>query len=442
MRALPKWVILLLLITGLSGVAVVHAADDNTATEAAVLSQAELDQMLAPIALYPDALLAQILMASTYPLEVVEAARWSEEHPDLAGGEAVEAVEDKDWEPSVQALVAFPEVLARMSDNLRWTGRLGEAFLSQEKEVMATVQSLREKADAAGNLDDLEHVRVQRSDRVIIIEPATTEVVYVPYYNPTVIYGSWWWPAYPPVYWSPRPGYYLSTGFYWGHGIRISSSFFFFSGFDWHRHHIVVINPRRHSHKTYLRTGRHPVTYYRDPYRHGYKPWRHHREHRHGVRYNRYDIHRERRHREVFSDKRHSGYGPYSKPRVVKQKTLQRDHHIDRKHKWHDSHHIKQRHRDNHWERRHRSSDFGRREFTVQQKDHRRDSFQHRNRTEHHRSGRSERRHDIHFRRSHRDGMEFRRGMQQRSFQHRGSRHDGFRGHRQNMRGEHRGNRH
>ena len=115
-------------------------------------TQAQLDQMLAPIALYPDPLLSQILMAATYPLEVVKAARWSEQHPGLQGDDAVRAVEYEDWDPSVKSLVAFPRVIRMMSDRLDWTQDLGEAFLEQEPYVMDTIQRLRERALAAGNL--------------------------------------------------------------------------------------------------------------------------------------------------------------------------------------------------------------------------------------------------------------------------------------------------
>src|SRR5690625_4582153 len=151
-------------------------------------SEAELDQMLAPIALYPDALLAQILTASTYPLEIVAAERWLQEHKNLEGDQAVEAAESKNWDPSVTALVAFPDILKRMNDDLEWTQRLGEAVLIQQEEVMASVQKLREKAYTAGNLRSHEEVEVRREKEIIYIESSNTRVVYVPYYNPTIIY--------------------------------------------------------------------------------------------------------------------------------------------------------------------------------------------------------------------------------------------------------------
>jgi hypothetical protein len=208
-------------------------------------TQQELDQMLAPIALYPDSLLSQILMASTYPLEVVEAARWSRANPGLNGEEAANAVEQKDWDASVKSLTAFPQVLAMMDQQLEWTARLGDVFIAQEPQVMETVQSLRQKAYAAGNLRSTEQAYVVQQGDAIAIEPAAPQVVYVPYYDPRVAYGSWWWPAYPPVYWAPWPGYYAypgyTAGFAWGPGIIVGARFFF-SSCDWHRRHVTVVN--------------------------------------------------------------------------------------------------------------------------------------------------------------------------------------------------------
>jgi hypothetical protein len=216
------------------------------ASDRPAFSQQELDQMLAPIALYPDPLLSQILMASTYPLEVVEAARWSKAHPNLRGDQAVKAVADRDWDPSVKSLVAFPQVLRMMDEKLEWTERLGDAFLAQEPQVMDTVQGLRRKAYAAGNLRSSEQIRVAEQGPIIVVEPASPEVIYVPYYDPFVVYGPWWWPAYQPIYWAPWPGYYPRPGYYvpgfaWGVGITISTGFFF-GAFDWHRRSVNVVN--------------------------------------------------------------------------------------------------------------------------------------------------------------------------------------------------------
>ena len=200
--------------------------------------------MLAPIALYPDALLSQILIAATYPLEVVEASRWSRANPNLKGDQAVQAVAQNAWDPSVKSLVAFPQILLMMDDNLNWTERLGDAFLAQQAQVMDTVQNLRQKAYAAGNLKSSDQVRVEQQEQTIVVEPATPEVVYVPYYDPMVVYGPWWWPAYPPVYWAPWPGYFWRPGFVgfsWGPGITVGAGFFF-GAFDWHHRHMNVVN--------------------------------------------------------------------------------------------------------------------------------------------------------------------------------------------------------
>lgn len=209
----------------------------------AEFSQQDLDRMLAPIALYPDALLSQILMAATYPLEVVQAARWSRANPGLQGDQAVRAVEQQAWDPSVKSLVAFPQILAMMDAKLEWTERLGDAFLAQESQVMDSVQHLRQRAYAAGTLRSDGQIRVVPQGPVIVVEPANPEVVYVPYYDPTVVYGSWWWPA-PPVYWAPWGGYHPPLqGFFlsWGIGIPVISGFFF-GAFDWPVHHTRVVN--------------------------------------------------------------------------------------------------------------------------------------------------------------------------------------------------------
>ena len=193
--------------------------------------QEELDQMLAPIALYPDSLLSQILMAATYPLEVVQASRWSRANAGTQGQDAVRAVESRDWDPSVKSLTAFPQILTMMDEKIEWTERLGEAFLAQQADVMDSVQGLRRRAEAAGNLRSNEQMRVDRQGDFVHIEPASPETVYVPYYNPTVVYGGWWWPAYPPMYWAPSPAFYgvpaYRPAFLWGPAIFVSTGFFF-----------------------------------------------------------------------------------------------------------------------------------------------------------------------------------------------------------------------
>ena len=221
-------------------------------------TQPELDQMLAPIALYPDSLLSQILMASTYPLEVIEAARWSKANPNLKGEQAVQAVAQTTWDPSVKSLVAFPQILTIMDEKLPWMERLGDAFLSQQQQLMDTVQSLRQKASASGHLNSNEQIRVDQEGQSIVIEPANPQVVYVPYYDPTVMYGPWWWSAYPPVYWGPWPGYFygpgFGVGFAWGLGIGIGAGFFF-GGFNWPYHHATFAGGGLWAHNPFHRRG-------------------------------------------------------------------------------------------------------------------------------------------------------------------------------------------
>jgi hypothetical protein len=176
-------------------------------------STEELNQLVAPIALYPDSLLAQVLMASTYPLEIVEASRWLEANPGLEGKALEDAMQGQTWDPSVKSLTAFSQVLTMMNDKLDWTTQLGNAFLADQKAVMDTVQVLRQKAKDEGNLQSNEQQQVKEeattsssTTQTIIIEPADPKVVYVPTYNPTIVYGPWAYPAYPPYYWYP-PGY-------------------------------------------------------------------------------------------------------------------------------------------------------------------------------------------------------------------------------------------
>lgn len=244
-------------------------------------SQAQLEQTLAPIALYPDPLLSQILMASTYPLEVVEAARWSRSHANLGGEDAVRAAENEDWDPSVKSLLAFPHLLARMDENLPWLQDLGDAFLDQEPQVMDAVQNLRRRAQVAGNLRSDERQQILETGPLLVVQPAHPQIIYVPYYDPRVVYGPWWWPHYSPVYWRPFPGYGawpgVASGFYWGPSIRISIGYFF-GGFDWSHRHVRVV----HSNYYYRGAGNHRATQYRD------RPpgaWHHDPGHRRGVAY-------------------------------------------------------------------------------------------------------------------------------------------------------------
>ncbi|MDQ3026746.1 MAG: DUF3300 domain-containing protein [Pseudomonadota bacterium] len=268
MARILRWVLLVAAAIFASAAVAQSGPEYEQRRSRAIFAQPELDQMLAPIALYPDALLSQILMAATYPQEVAEAAGWSRANGGLRGDQAVRAVEQEDWDPSVVSLVAFPQVLAMLDERRGWTERLGAAFLDQPDQVMDTVQHLRRRADAAGSLRSSEEIVVQRQGHDYVIDPPSPEVVYVPYYDPRVVYGNWWWPEYQPVYWNPWPGYgYRSgyRGFGWGYGISLGSGFFFGS-FDW---------PRR-----YLRYSSHRPWYHHGHGYHGGHRWTHGRDHR------------------------------------------------------------------------------------------------------------------------------------------------------------------
>ncbi len=198
--------------------------------------------MLASIALFPDALLSQVLMASTYPSDVALAVDWAYAHRGkFEGDAAVEAVRDKPWDPSVQSLVAFPQVLAMFGENPQWVRDLGDAFLGQPGEVMDSVQFLRAKAKDAGNLASNEHqlVAVEPAPpppqtilvnapppptQIITIVPANPQVVFVPIYHPVWAFGPWWHPAFPPFFFPPPPrwgwGVSVHVGIWWGPSIR------------------------------------------------------------------------------------------------------------------------------------------------------------------------------------------------------------------------------
>ena len=166
-------------------------------------SQAELDTLLAPVALYPDPLLAHVLNASVYPHDVAAASTWRRANSYLQPDDALRAVEPELWHPSVKALVAYPDVLARMAESPQWLSDLGDAYMGMPQYVNATVQQLRARAEANGYLRSDPQQYVYRQDDVIVVQPVNPYVAYAPYYNPYVVYGAWWWPAYRPVYWRP-----------------------------------------------------------------------------------------------------------------------------------------------------------------------------------------------------------------------------------------------
>ena len=232
--------------------------------------------MLAPIALYPDSLIAQILMASTYPIEVVEAERWMKQNKNLKGDELDKALQEKTWDSSVKSLCHFPEVLYAMSDKLEQTTKLGDAFLSQQDDVMDTIQELRRKAQEQGNLKTTKEQKVIVEKEVIRIEPADPQVIYVPVYDPLYVYGPWWYPAYPPYYWYYPPGVFITSGIIgFGFGIFVGLGISSWSWFDWHHHHIYVDR-----HKT-----RHFNRFDRGRWDFDRHVWRHEPDHRRGVAY-------------------------------------------------------------------------------------------------------------------------------------------------------------
>ena len=168
------------------------AEAEETEPNEPAFSQEQLDQLLAPIALYPDSLLIQLMMASTYPLEIVEADRWVKKNPSLKGEALEKALEAEDWDPSVKAMALFPDLIGRMSENLDWTQDLGDAFLSQQPQVLDTIQALRKQAHEAGNLETTaqQNVVVNNETQVIEIQPAQPQTVYVPQYNSAAVYGT------------------------------------------------------------------------------------------------------------------------------------------------------------------------------------------------------------------------------------------------------------
>ncbi|MGO9257025.1 MAG: DUF3300 domain-containing protein [Bryobacteraceae bacterium] len=198
------------------------------------LSPDQLDDLVAPIALYPDELVSQILVASTYPLEVVQAFQWLQRNPGLTGPALTQAAQEQNWDPSVQALVVFPDVVKRLNDDVTWTTNLGNAFLAQQQDVMAAVQTMRQKAQQAGKLKSTPQLNVvdanQGGQPVVEIEPVDPNVMYVPMYDPAWIWGPPLWYPYPGWWWPPRS--FLGGGLYFGFGPGINVGLFF--GVGWH----------------------------------------------------------------------------------------------------------------------------------------------------------------------------------------------------------------
>ena len=222
-------------------------ASDSTASK--TISADELASLVAPIALYPDALVAQILMASTYPLEIVEAARWIKANPDLESDALEDAMQKQSWDPSVKSLTAFPQVLAMMNEKLTWANQLGQAFLSDQKSVMNSLQSLRQKAKTEGNLET-------NSQQTVTI------------YNPTVVYGTWAYPMYQPYYWYPPSYVYTRSTVSFGVGLTVGAAMW--GNCNWYSSNVNInVNRYNNFNRTEIRNTN----------------WNHNSEHRRGVSY-------------------------------------------------------------------------------------------------------------------------------------------------------------
>ncbi|MDD2581753.1 MAG: DUF3300 domain-containing protein [Desulfuromonadaceae bacterium] len=249
-------------------------------------NQEQLAQLLAPIALYPDELIAQVLLASTYPLEIVMADRWVRQNKDLQGNELATALEKETWDPSVKALVNFPTVLDMLSQKLDLTTKLGDAFLEQKEDVMDTIQELRKKAADAGYLKSTREQKVLVEDDNILIEPADTSVIYVPTYDPYVVYGPWWYPAYPPYYFYSPP--YPGVVFSFGIGVTLGLPWgYAWGGWDWYDGDILINMNRNLGYNRYINRSRYTRYYERrgQPIRDGQILWQHDPGHRRGVAY-------------------------------------------------------------------------------------------------------------------------------------------------------------
>lgn len=220
----------------------VPAASDNT-----TLTAAQIERLVAPIALYPDPLVAQILMAATYPLEIVEAARWEQipTNAALKADELTAALQQQSWDPSVKSLVSFPQVLQMMDRNLDWTEQLGDAFLAQQTDVMDAIQRLRARARTKGSLASTPQQTVSTENQEIVIEPENPEIVYVPVYNPWCVYGPWPYPDYAPFYFGPWAGYCVPEDYVIAFGPGFYPfGFWAWAHFEWRRHIIRIDRDR------------------------------------------------------------------------------------------------------------------------------------------------------------------------------------------------------
>ena len=260
------------------------AQQPTTAPTQPLLKPAELDQLLAPIALYPDPLLSEVLIASTYPLEVVQADRWAKSNKALKGDALTGALTKQSWDDSVKSLVQVPDVLGMMSEQLDWTQKLGDAVLAQQADVMDALQRLRTRARANGKLESTKQqtvtVKTEDQKQYVVIEPASPNEIYVPYYEPAVVYGDWPYPDYAPYYFPPPYGYIsgaaLATGVAFAAGAAVRYAFW--GNCDWGRRNINVAN-RNLNINNFDRSNINNFT-----------KWDHNADHRHGVKYNNADV--------------------------------------------------------------------------------------------------------------------------------------------------------
>src|SRR6266542_1913966 len=223
-------VLLCALLFVTSNCAVVANQEAQAATQSAIqptqMAAEKLQQLVAPIALYPDELVAQILAASTYPTEIVEAERWLQQNSSLKGAQLASEVDKQSWDPSVKALTQFPSVLANMDKNLSWTSALGDAYFNDQQDVLNAVQEMRKRAQDAGTLKTTAQQNVTTRDQTIINQPTNPDIVYLPQYDPWIVYGAPLvvYPGYVPGLWVAAPiisfgiGFPLGWGLGWGWG--------------------------------------------------------------------------------------------------------------------------------------------------------------------------------------------------------------------------------
>ncbi|HEY6384756.1 MAG TPA: DUF3300 domain-containing protein [Candidatus Acidoferrum sp.] len=261
---------------------------------APTIPNGQLDSLVAPVALYPDPLLTQVLVASTYPLEIIQLQQWIQKNSDLTGDALTNAVEKQDWDPSIQSMAIFPDLVKRLADDIKWTTDLGNAFLAQQSDVMDAVQRMRMKAKDAGNLKSSEQMKVEtevvETKTVVVIQPANPQIVYVPTYNPVVVYGPpvYLYP-YPPIYYPP-PSYYPAGVFFaFGVGIAVGSYYRGGWGYNcgWGRRTTININVNNryvsHYNRTNINVNRNINNV--NVHRNGASTWQHNSKHRGGTPY-------------------------------------------------------------------------------------------------------------------------------------------------------------